>query len=257
MAKIISVLNHKGGVGKTTTTLNLAYYLGKKGKRVLVLDIDPQGSATTAFGIEKDSIIIKNSLAKVIVKDMSLTKCIMATNLNNIDIIPSTMDLITVNMQLMEQGKDFLNEFSEKVNSLSLLYDFIFFDCPPSVGVLNTSALAASDSVLIPVQSEYFATEGLHQILSHMRTVRAKYNNKLTIEGILLTMFDPRNNISVEIIREIKSNFKEKVYNSIIPRNIKLVEAAMKHLPIEALDARSKGALAYQKMADEFLEQNS
>ncbi|MCI8273855.1 MAG: ParA family protein [Clostridia bacterium] len=253
MGKIISVANQKGGVGKTTTTVNLSTILAKKGKKVLLIDTDPQGNATSGLGVTKE---LELSIYDILIGDTTLEETIQDTNVKNLKICPSNMSLAGAEVELVsmmsreQRLKTKLDEAKDK-------FDYVLIDCPPSLGLITLNAFTASDSVLIPVQCEYFALEGLGQLLNTVNLVKKHLNKDLEIEGALLTMYDARTNLSNQVVKEVKKYFENKVYKTVIPRNVRLSEAPSYGMPISLYDARSKGAKAYEKFAKEFLKNNT
>ncbi|MBV1709779.1 MAG: AAA family ATPase [Erysipelothrix sp.] len=254
MGKIIAVANQKGGVGKTTTSINLAAGLAYLGKKVLLVDFDPQGNTTQGVGASRDSIV--KSAYDLILTDSSASQVIKHIKQPPLDLVPATIDLAGADLEMVEfkVGRERL--LKNKLEPIRANYDFIIIDCPPSLGLLNTNALTAADSVIIPVQCEYYALEGLTQLLSTIRLVQKLFNDKLLIEGVLLTMFDSRTRLSVEIQQEVRKYFKERVYRSFIPRNVKLSEAPSRGQSIFEYDVRSEGAKAYASLAKEVLTVN-
>ena len=254
MGKIIAVANQKGGVGKTTTSINLSAGLAYVGKRVLLVDFDPQGNAT--HGIGANRVGFKNSVYNVLMDDDSVSDAAVHLTTPPLDVLPSTIDLsgADVEMASYEMGREQL--LKNKLDAARKDYDFIIIDCPPSLGLLNTNALTAADSVIIPVQCEYFALEGLTQLLSTIRLIQKLFNPHLSIEGVLLTMFDVRTKLSVEVQQEVRKYFKEKVYRSYIPRNVRLSEAPSREQSIFEYDTRSEGARAYASLVKEVVTQN-
>lgn len=253
MGKIISIFNQKGGVGKTTTSVNLSAGVGILGKKVLLLDLDPQGNASSGLGIDKDKV--ENLIYDVLALDVAIEESIYKTNSENLYIIPSNNQLAGLEIELARSG-DWEKTLKEKLVSIKDKYDFIFIDCPPSLGILSVLALIASDSVMIPIQCEYYALEGVSQLFNTIELVRNNYNENLEIEGVVLSMFDGRTNISIQVVEEVKAYFKEKVYTSIIPRNVRLSEAPSHGLTIMEYDDKSKGSEAYMDLAQEFLSLN-
>lgn len=254
MGKIIAVANQKGGVGKTTTSNNLAAGLAYLGKKVLLVDFDPQGNTTQGVGASRDSIV--KSAYDLILTDSSASQVIKHIKQPPLDLVPATIDLAGADLEMVEfkVGRERL--LKNKLEPIRANYDFIIIDCPPSLGLLNTNALTAADSVIIPVQCEYYALEGLTQLLSTIRLVQKLFNDRLLIEGVLLTMFDSRTRLSVEIQQEVRKYFKERVYRSFIPRNVKLSEAPSRGQSIFEYDVRSEGAKAYASLAKEVLTVN-
>lgn len=266
MGKIIAIVNQKGGVGKTTTSINLSASLGALGKKVLIIDLDPQGNATTGIGVEKSNI--KGSVYEVITMKIPIKEAIVKTKSKNVSLLPAYLNLAGVDMELIELEKKYKNhpELGVKFNRVNRLkdelsvvrdsYDFIIIDCPPSLGILTTNALAASDSVLIPVQCEYFALEGIMQLINTIMLAQKKVNPNLDIEGVLLTMLTSNTNLGLEVVESIKGFFKERVYDTIIPRLIRLAEAPSHGKPILEYEPHSRGTLAYLNLAKEVIEKN-
>ncbi len=253
MGKIISVFNQKGGVGKTTTAVNLTAALGLAGKRVLLVDVDPQGNSTSGFGIDKQKAGATSY--EVLVGTASVAAAIIKTEYKNVDVVPSKSDLAGAEIELT----DVENRESRLKSALLTLrdsYDYIFIDCPPSLGLIAINALNASDSVLVPIQCEFFAMEGLSQLMATVRQVKRVYNPMLELEGVLLTMYDGRLNLTQQVVGEIKKYFSKKLYSTVIPRTVRLSEAPSFGMPIQYFDKRSKGADAYNKLAKEFLKNN-
>ncbi|MFV0274885.1 MAG: ParA family protein [Bacilli bacterium] len=259
MGKIISIVNQKGGVGKTTSTINLAASLGKLKKNILLVDLDPQGNATTGVGINKGDL--NYTIHDVIIGNIDIKKTILKTKEKNFSIIPANIDLAGVDIELLKREQEdnsFLKSMQLKtqLNSIRDNYDFIFIDCPPSLGMLTSNALAASDSVIIPVQCEFFALEGIMQLVNTVILTQKNLNPNLDIEGVLLTMYDSRTLLGYDVIKEIKSYFKERVYDTIIPRNVRLAEAPSHGKSIIAYDLSSKGGDAYMHLAKEVILRN-
>ena len=254
MGKIVAFANQKGGVGKTTTCINLAAYVAIMGKKVLILDMDPQGNATSGVGIEKNNNM--KTIYNVIDGDCSVKEVIRKTHIPNLDIIPATVDLAGAEIDLVQMSS------REKIvkNILARildLYDYIMIDCPPSLGLLTVNALTASHSIVIPIQCEFFALEGLSQLMNTVRLIKHHLNPALDVEGVILTMKDNRSNLIAEVSREIVKFFGKKVYTTSIPRNIRLAEAPSHGEPIITYDKNSKGADAYKDLAEEFLQRNN
>ena len=252
MGKIISVANQKGGVGKTTTTVNLATILAKKGKKVLLIDADPQGNATSGLGLDKD---LEPSTYEILVSDVELEEAMQKTIIKNLRVCPANMNLAGAEVELVSMMSR-EQRLKEKVDIIKEKFDYIFIDCPPSLGLVTLNAFTASDSVLIPVQCEYFALEGLGQLLNTINLVKKHLNKNIRIEGALLTMYDIRTNLSNQVVKEVKKYFDNKVYKTVIPRNVRLSEAPSYGMPITEYDPRSKGAKSYIKFAKEFLKNN-
>ncbi len=259
MGKIISLVNQKGGVGKTTTSINLAASLGYLGKRVLLVDLDPQGNTTTGVGINKGDI--DKSIYNVLIGETPINDVIIKTKFKNLHVIPATINLAGVDIELIEKSRyqtGFSRSEQLKNNIIKIkdYYDFILIDCPPSLGILTTNALTASDSVIIPVQCEFFALEGIMQLLNSIMLAQRNLNPNLDIEGVLLTMLDSRTNLGLEVVEDIRSYFKERVYDTIIPRLIRLTEAPSHGKPILVHDPKSRGTEAYINLAKEVIERN-
>lgn len=250
--KVICVFNQKGGVGKTTTNINLCAYLAMEGYKVLTLDIDPQGNTTSGLGIDKRNLEL--SMYDVLTSDVSISDVIVKSDLiQNLHIAPSTMELAGAEVEMIGDG-DREHILVNKLQEVKENYDFIFIDCPPSLGILTINALTCSDSVLIPIQSEFYALEGVGQLINTIQLVTKSLNTNLSIEGVVMTMYDNRTNLSNEVYKEVKNYFKDKVFKSTIPRNIRLAEAPSFGLPIMLYDDKCKGADAYKKFTKEFLK---
>ena len=252
MGKIISVANQKGGVGKTTTTVNLSTILAKKGKKVLLIDTDPQGNATSGLGIDKESDL---STYDLLITDVAAEDIIQETAIKNLYITPSNMNLAGAEVQLVSMMSR-EQRMKEKLDAIKNQFDYILIDCPPSLGLITLNAFTASDSVLIPVQCEYYALEGLGQLLNTVELVRKHLNKNLYVEGALLTMYDIRTNLANQVVREVKKFFQNKVYKTVIPRNVRVSEAPSYGMPITIYDPKSKGARSYEKFTKEFLKWN-
>lgn len=253
MGKVITIVNQKGGVGKTTTAINLAASLALAEKDILVIDNDPQGNSTSGVGIPRDNL--DKSLYDVYAGRCEISDAVKETTMDHLNILPSTIDLLGVDVELVgKEGRE--SVLSNAINSVRERYRYIFIDCPPSLGLLTLNALVAADSVIIPVQCEYYALEGLGLLTRTLRMVRSSFNPNLEIEGIILTMFDARNNLSQEVAAEVRKHFGDKVYNTVIPRNVTLGEAPSYGKPAILYDVRSKGAQSYLSLAKEILNEN-
>ncbi len=259
MGKTIALVNQKGGVGKTTSSINLAASLGYLGKKALLIDLDPQGNSTTGLGIDKGDI--KKSIYDLLVDEAELKEVLKKTKFKNLYVIPATISLAGADLELAEKAR--MNpEFSKnrqlkiKLEEAKQIFDYIIIDCPPSLGLLTTNALTASDSVIIPVQCEFFALEGIMQLLNSIMLAQKTLNPTLDIEGVLLTMLDNRTNLGLEVVQDIKSYFKERVYDTIIPRLVRLSEAPSHGKPIIYYDSKSRGAEAYINLAKEVISRN-
>ena len=251
MAKTVSVINQKGGVGKTTTAVNLSAAVGALGKKVLLVDIDPQGNSTSGYGINKREI--ENSTYDMLINGVKASDVLVKTRFENVDILPSDMNLAGAEVEMIALEK------RESVIKMALAqiweqYDYVFLDCPPSLGLITVNALCASDTFLVPIQCEYYALEGLAQLMATVRQIKRLYNPQLELEGVLLTMFDGRLNLTNQVVDEVKKFFPKKVYSTSIPRNVRLSEAPSYGEPIMYYDRASKGAVAYAALAEEFLK---
>ena len=259
MGKVISLVNQKGGVGKTTTSINLSASLAVLGKKVLLIDLDPQGNTTTGIGINKGDI--DRSIYDVLIDACDIKEALINTRYKRLSVIPATINLAGINIELIEKsngdptfskGK----QLKTKLDTIKDMYDFVIIDCPPSLELITTNALTASDSVIIPVQCEFFALEGIMQLLNTIMMAQKTLNPNLDIEGVLLTMLDSRTKLGFEVVEDIRKYFKERVYNTIIPRLIRLTESPSHGKPIIAYDPKSKGTEAYLNLAKEVIERN-
>jgi chromosome partitioning protein len=250
VGKVIAIANQKGGVAKTTTAVNLGAWLSLMGKKVLLIDIDPQGNATTGVGVEKGRV--DKCIYDVLINKDSLQSVIVKSGVDGLDLVPATMELAGAEIELVasEEREGVLRKALAGIKSR---YDFVIIDCPPSLGLLTLNALAAADSVIIPIQCEYYALEGLGQLMNTFKLVRKNLNEKLELEGVLLTMFDGRTNLSIQVVDEVKKFFKNKVYRTIIPRNVRLSEAPSYGKPVMVYDRRSRGAEVYHELAREVM----
>ena len=250
MGKIIAIANQKGGVGKTTTSVNLSTILAKKGKKVVLLDADPQGNATSGLGVEKDT---GKSLYDVLINEEPVENTLQDTIEKNLKICPSSMNLAGAEVELVSQMSR-EHRLKEQLEKVKEDFDYIFIDCPPSLGLITLNSFTAADSVMIPVQCEYYALEGLGQLINTINLVKKHLNKSLEIEGAVLTMYDIRTNLSNQVVKEVKKYFDDKVYKTVIPRNVRLSEAPSFGMPISIFDPKSKGAKSYEKLAKEFLK---
>ena len=252
LGKVIAIANQKGGVGKTTTTVNMGTILAKRGKKVMLIDTDPQGNATSGLGLEKE---FEFSTYDLLISEVPAKKIIRETSIKNLYICPSNMNLAGAEVQLVSMMSR-EQRMKEKLDAIKKEFDYILIDCPPSLGLITLNAFTASDSVLIPVQCEYFALEGLGQLLNTIELVRKHLNKNLYIEGALLTMYDSRTNLANQVVGEVKKFFQNKVYRTVIPRNVRVSEAPSFGVPITVYDPKSKGARSYEKFTREFLKLN-
>lgn len=252
MGKIIAVANQKGGVGKTTTAITLSSILAKKGKKVLVIDADPQGNATSGLGIEKE---MEKSVYELLVEDIPAEEVIQKSSIKNLKACPSNINLAGAEVELVSMMSR-EQRLKEKLDEVKEEFDYIVIDCPPSLGLITLNAFTAANSVLIPIQCEYYALEGLGQLINTINLVKKHLNKTLEIEGALLTMYDMRTNLSNQVVKEVKNYFGDKVYKTVIPRNIKLSEAPSYGMPITTYDPKSKGAKSYEKFVNELLKNN-
>lgn len=248
MSEVIAIINQKGGVGKSTTAINLAASLGDLGKRVLVVDFDPQGNASSGFGVDKDEL--EQDVYDALMNDVPIGDVIVPSPVEGVDIAPATIQLAGAEIELVSvmARESVLRYVLESVRES---YDYIFIDCPPSLGLLTVNSLVAADSLLIPIQCEFYALEGLSKLLESMRMVKGRLNPTLDVFGVVMTMFDVRTTLSRQVVDEVRDYFGDKVFNTVIPRNVKLSEAPSHGLPINLYDARSKGAIAYAELAQE------
>ena len=259
MGKVIALVNQKGGVGKTTSSINLSASLGLRGKKTLLVDLDPQGNSTTGVGINK--VEINSSVYELLMDRAEIKEVVVKTDFKNLYLIPASINLAGVDMELKDKSREdtsFVPQYQLKkhLDKLKEIFDYIILDCPPSLGMITTNALSAADSVLIPAQCEFLSLQGIMQLLNSINLARKTLNPKLEIEGVLLTMLDARTNYGLEVVEEMKSFFKEKVYDTIIPRLVRLSEAPSHGKPIHAYDPKSRGTEAYLNLAKEVIERN-
>ena len=251
MSKVIAITNQKGGVGKTTTSVNLSAALAKMNYKVLLIDMDPQANATQGIGIDRDYIEL--STYHVLTGEVGLEKVIQHSYIENLDVAPGEIDLAGIDLELahVKQGREV--RLKQSLDKIKDYYDFVFIDCPPALGLLNTNALTSCDTVLIPVQCEYYALEGLSQLIKTIELVKERLNENLEMEGVVFTMYDARTNLSLQVVENVKDNLDQTIYKTIIPRNIRLAEAPSHGLPINLYDPRSTGAESYMLLADEVI----
>lgn len=250
MGRIIAVANQKGGVGKTTTTINLSACLAEQGQKVLVIDVDPQGNTTSGLGIDKNNT--ENTVYELMLGEASIDDCVYKSVMDDLDVIPSNVNLAGAEIDLIDiDDREYI--LKKIVNSLKEKYDFILLDCPPSLSMLTINAMTAANTVLVPIQCEYYALEGLSQLIRTINLVKQKLNPELEIEGVVFTMYDARTNLSLQVVENVKANLKQTVYKTIIPRNIRLAEAPSHGLPINLYDSKSAGAESYRLLAEEVI----
>ena len=253
MSKVIAISNQKGGVGKSTTAINLSASIGIMKKKVLVIDMDPQGNTTSGLGIDRNDDIY--TVYDLLIDECSAEDCIIKTDYRNLSVIPSNSNLAGAEIELLEiDDKEYL--LSNRLKEVKDKYDYIFIDCPPSLSVLTLNAMCAADSVIIPIQCEYYALEGLTQILNTIELVKERLNDKLEVEGIVFTMFDGRNNLSSDVVANVKENLDIRLFDTIIPRNVRLAEAPSYGMPVIYYDNRSTGATSYRYLAKEVVKRN-
>lgn len=251
MGRVIAIANQKGGVGKTTTAINLSACLAEKGQKVLALDMDPQGNMTSGLGVDKNNV--ENTVYDLIIGESSINEVIVRDVLENLDIIPTSIDLSGAEIELLDvDEKEYI--IRNAIANIKEDYDYIVIDCPPSLSMLTINAMTTADSVLVPIQCEYYALEGLSQLIHTVELVRDRLNPQLTIEGVVFTMYDARTNLSLQVVENVKDNLDQTIYKTIIPRNIRLAEAPSYGMPINKYDPKSAGADSYMRLADEVME---
>lgn len=250
MGRIIAIANQKGGVGKTTTSINLTASLAAKGKKVLLIDVDPQGNATSGFGLDKNNL--ENTIYELILGECSIQDCIVKNVIDNVSILPSNVNLAAAEIELIGvENKEYI--LKKEVEWINDQFDFILIDCPPSLSMLTVNAMTTANSVLVPIQCEYYALEGLSQLIHTVNLVKERLNPNLVMEGILFTMYDSRTNLSMQVVENVKNHVTQNIYKTVIPRNIRLAEAPSYGMPINVYDPKSAGAESYMSLADEVI----
>lgn len=253
MGKIIAITNQKGGVGKTTTAINLSAAMAEKGKKVLVVDIDPQGNTTSGLGIEKNEL--ENTVYELMLGECSINECMIENVFENLSIIPTNVNLAAAEIELIDEDhKEY--KLKNELDYVKDKFDYIFIDCPPSLSMLTVNAMTASNTVLVPIQCEYYALEGLSQLIHSVNLVKRKLNPELDMEGVVFTMYDSRTNLSAQVVENVKEVLEHKIFDTLIPRNIRLAEAPSYGMPITQYDPKSTGAESYLKLAEEIIEAN-
>lgn len=254
MGKIIAIANQKGGVGKTTTSINLSAALAAQGKKVLIIDTDPQGNATSGFGVEKNEL--DNTVYELMLGECSIKECILSEVIPNLDMLPTNVNLAAIEIETIDvENKEYI--LKNELDWIKDKYDFILIDCPPSLSMLTVNAMSAADSVLVPIQCEYYALEGLSQLIHTINLVKSRLNEDLEMEGVVFTMYDSRTNLSAEVVENVKENLDEKIFDTVIPRNIRLAEAPSFGKPITEYDPKSAGSVSYISLAQEIIKENS
>ena len=250
MARIIAIANQKGGVGKTTTSINLSACLAEAGKKVLTIDIDPQGNTTSGLGIDKEEV--ENTVYELIIGEAKLEECIVSSEYGTVDVLPSNVNLAGAEIELIGmEDKEYI--LKKHIDTVKDQYDYVIIDCPPSLNVLTVNAMTTADTVLVPIQCEYYALEGLAQLIHTINLVKNRLNPDLELEGVVFTMFDARTNLSLQVVENVKNNLKQNIYKSIIPRNVRLAEAPSHGMPINIYDPKSAGAEGYRDLAQEVI----
>lgn len=253
MGRIIAIANQKGGVGKTTTAINLAASLAEKGKKVLAIDMDPQGNMTSGLGIEKESV--NNTVYDLIIGNANIDEVIQIEAIENLDVLPTNIDLSAAEIELIDvPNKEYI--LKTHIDGVKDNYDYVIIDCPPSLSMLTINAMTTAGSVLVPIQCEYYALEGLSQLIHTVELVRDRLNSELEIEGVVFTMFDARTNLSLQVVENVKENLDQNIYDTVIPRNIRLAEAPSYGIPINQYDSSSTGANSYRKLAEEVISRS-
>lgn len=253
MGRIIAIANQKGGVGKTTTAINLSACLAEAGQRVLTIDIDPQGNTTSGLGIEKDEV--ENTIYEVMLQEVDITEAACKNVFDNLDVIPSNVNLAGAEIDLIDiNDREYV--LKNAIDEIRDNYDYVILDCPPSLSMLTVNAMTAADTVLVPIQCEYYALEGLTQLMHTINLVKKKLNPELELEGVVFTMYDSRTNLSLQVVENVKDNLHQNIYKTIIPRNIRLAEAPSHGLPINIYDSKSSGAESYRLLAEEVMSRN-